>query len=48
MSTETAKIETSEKETRTHQVHSLRDHDEISPCKAMYLSVFTLSLWIFL
>lgn len=31
LSTETLKIETLEKETWTQQVHSLRDHDEISP-----------------
>lgn len=51
MSTETAKTETSKKETWTQQAHALRDHDEISPCRAVYLRVFspnTRSLWIFL
>lgn len=44
LSTETSKTETSEKETWAQQVHSLRYHNEISPCRAMYLSnvyVFT-------
>lgn len=51
LSTETPKTETPEKETWTQQVHSLRDHDEFSPCKAMYLNVFspnTFCLLIFL
>lgn len=49
LSTETLKTETSGKETWTQQVHSLGDHDEISPCEAIYLNVCspnTLSLWI--
>ena len=39
LSTEAPTTETSEKETWPEQVHSLRDHDELSPCTEMYLNV---------
>lgn len=40
VSTEAPTTETSEKETWPEQVHSPRDHDELSPCTETYLNAF--------